>query len=156
MIRKNSNPFRFLWAVCQTAGARRFLEKGWNLNWLSLVFVCCYHILFFAHWAFSQSTELPSNFLELLSQSGLNRRKWLFPKLCPCLLPSSWGSRPFTVFGSWLCTLWEVSSLFWSNVFIPQWTFSEDVLYVLDVRQADHEVSIGASAAHFQTVNFQT
>lgn len=149
MIGKNFNLFRSLWAVCQRAGAGGFLEKSWNLNstFMSTCLLLSYSILC---WAFSQVNRVAINFLELFShwkESGLDRRKWLFPMLYPCFLPSSYKSCPFAMCGSRLCTRWEVSSLFWSSAFIPQWIFSENVLHVLDVLQVTHEVSAGASAA---------
>lgn len=100
------------------------LGEGCNLN-LMLASICCGSILFLACQAFSQSTKLPSNFLELFShrrESFVARRKWFSPILFPCLWPSSCRGCTSNMYRSCFYTLREIY-FFLSSVFPPELIF---------------------------------
>lgn len=122
-------------------------------------FTCCNNFLSLAPRAFSQSTRLPSRFLDPFSHrrwSLFNSRKCFSPISCPCLQPSSCRSCKSGVWSSCFYTSWEAPAPplhpypthILSSLFPPQTVFS-------DVVQAEFEVSVSAAESHFLGVNFQ-
>lgn len=93
----------------KAAGTKGLLGKGCKLN-LTLVSICCNYFLFLAHQTFSQSTELPFNFLKLLFRVYSH----LFVEVAPlvCTVHIS------TQFGKYISKQWIFSSIFYCSVML--------------------------------------